>query len=110
VFRKSHEPNFEEKFASSKGSDVQASKKKFATKGKGKKIIPQEILELPKSVTMVNYEVMTSKRDFDDLFEGINKRCSSRRFDLSLESRQQSSFQLDFSFEGLGRLLAFDST
>jgi len=50
-------------------------KKKFATKWKGKKIILQEILEFLKVVTMVDYEVMTSKRDFDDLFEGIDRRC-----------------------------------
>jgi hypothetical protein len=85
-------------------------KKKFATKGKGKKIIPQEILEFLKVMTMVNYEVMTSKRDFDDLLEGIDRRCSSRRLDLSLQSRRPSSFQLDFSFRGLGRLSSFDST
>jgi len=52
---------------------VQMFKKKFATKGKGKKIILQEILEFLKVVTMVDYEVMTSKRDFDDLLEGIDK-------------------------------------
>jgi hypothetical protein len=31
-------------------------------------------MELPNDVTMVNYEVTTSKRDFQDLLEGTNMR------------------------------------
>jgi hypothetical protein len=31
-------------------------------------------LEILKDMTMVNYEVMTLKRDIDDLLEGINRR------------------------------------
>jgi hypothetical protein len=66
--------------------NVQTSKKKFVAKGKGKKTIPQEIMELPRDMTMVDYEVMTSKKDFDNLLEGTNRKHSSRCLDLSLKS------------------------
>jgi hypothetical protein len=58
---------------------------------------------------MVDYEVMTSKRDFDDLLEGTNKKRSSAHFDLSLQSRRPSLSRPDFSFKGLGRISSFDS-
>jgi hypothetical protein len=38
--QKNHEPDFQEKFASFGGLDVQARKKKFVAKGKEKKTIP----------------------------------------------------------------------
>jgi len=57
------------KLVSSGGSDIQASKNKSVAKGKGKKTIPQEIMELPEDVIVVNYEVTTSKMNFDDMFE-----------------------------------------
>jgi hypothetical protein len=72
--------------------DVQVRQKKYTTKGNGKKTIPQEIMELPEDVTMVDYEAMTSKRDFDDLLEGIKRRCYSRCLDMSLESHRPSLF------------------
>jgi hypothetical protein len=86
TFRKNHEPDFQEKLASFGGLDVQANKKKFATKGKGEKTIPQEIVEFLKDMTMVDYEVITLKRDFDDLLEAINKICYNRCFNLSPKS------------------------
>jgi hypothetical protein len=67
-------------------------------------------MELPSDMTMVDYEVMTSKSDFDDLLEGIDRKRSSRRLDLSLESCQPCLFKLDFSLESLGRILGFDSS
>jgi len=83
AFKESHEPSFQEKLVSSRGSNVQMNKNKSTTKGKGKKTIPQEIVELLENVTMVDYEVMTSKKDFNDLLEGTNKRHFSRCLDLS---------------------------
>jgi hypothetical protein len=47
-------------------------------------------VELSKDVTMVDNEVTTSKKDFNDLLEGIEKRNSSRHLDLSLESHRPS--------------------
>jgi hypothetical protein len=41
VLKESYESSFQDKVASYGGSNGQASKKKFATKGKGKKIILQ---------------------------------------------------------------------
>jgi hypothetical protein len=38
-------------------------------------------MELPDDVTMVDYEVMTSKKDFDYLLEGTNMKHSSRCLD-----------------------------
>jgi hypothetical protein len=90
VFKEIHETNFQEKLTGFGGLDIQTSKKSIA-KGKGKKIIPQEIVELLEDVTMVNNEVMTLKMDFDDLLEGIDKRRSSRRLDLSPKSYQPPS-------------------
>jgi hypothetical protein len=58
---------------------------------------------------MVDYEVTPSKRDFDDLFEGIDKRHFSKHLDFSLESHRPSSFHLDLSFGGLRKTLGFDS-
>jgi hypothetical protein len=46
-------------------------------------------MELPKDMTMVNYEVITLKRDFNDMFKGIDMRCSGRRLDLSLKNVDQ---------------------
>jgi hypothetical protein len=60
-------------------------------------------------MTMVDYEVMTSKRDFDDMLEGIDKRHFSRRLELSLGSHWPSSSWPDFSFKALGRTSSFDS-
>jgi hypothetical protein len=37
MLQESHEPYFQEKLASFKGSDIQVNKKKFVAKGKGKK-------------------------------------------------------------------------
>jgi hypothetical protein len=88
--------------------DVQVRKKKCC-KGEGKKIILQEVVELPEDIAMVNYEVTTSKKDFDDLLEGTQKRCSSRCLDLSPESHRPSSFWLDFSFGGSRKTSSFDS-
>jgi hypothetical protein len=51
-------------------------------------------------MTMVDYEITTSKRDFDDLFERIDKRHSNGHLDLSLESCRPSLSRLDFSFGG----------
>jgi hypothetical protein len=53
------------------------ARKIYVVKGKGKKTIPQEIVELPKNMTMVDYELMTSKRDFNYQFEGTDKIHSS---------------------------------
>jgi hypothetical protein len=66
-------------------------------------------MELPKDVTMVNYEVMTSKKDFGDLLEGTNRKRFSKHLDLSPKSRQSSSSQPNFSFEGSRKTLGFDS-
>jgi len=66
-------------------------------------------VELPKDIAMVDYEVMTSKKDFDDLLERIKRRCSSRHLDLSPESHCPSSFRPNFSFGGSRRALDFDS-
>jgi hypothetical protein len=46
MFRESHEPSFQEKFASSRGSYIRVSKNKSITKGKGKKTIPLKIIEV----------------------------------------------------------------
>jgi hypothetical protein len=56
-------------------------------------------VELLNDVTMVDYEVMTLKRDFDDLLEGIDKRCFSRRFDMLPESHQHLPLDLIFLLE-----------
>jgi hypothetical protein len=48
VFRESHEPNFKDKFASFGGSNIQANKKIYVTKGKGEKTTPLEIVDVPK--------------------------------------------------------------
>jgi hypothetical protein len=40
VLKENDEPNFQDKLASFGGSNIEASKKKFAAKGKGKKITP----------------------------------------------------------------------
>jgi hypothetical protein len=109
VLRESHEPDFQDKLASSRVSNVQVSKKKFVANGTGEKIILQEIVELPEDVTMVDCEVTTLKKDFDDLFEGTNKRHSNRCLDLSLESHQPSSSRFDFFFEALGKTSCFNS-
>jgi len=66
-------------------------------------------VELQEDVTMVNYEVTTSKKDFDELLEQINKRRSNRCFDLSLENHRPFSSQLNFSFGGSRKTLGFDS-
>jgi hypothetical protein len=60
------------------GSNVQASKKKSIAKGKGRKTILQEIMELLKDMTMVDYEDTTSKKDFNDLLEGTNRKCFNK--------------------------------
>jgi hypothetical protein len=109
VFKESHELVFQEKLKSFGGSNVQASNKKSITKGKGEKTILQEIVELPNDVIMVDYQVTILKRDFDDLLEGIDKRSSSRRLNMSQESHQPSSFWPDFSFKASKRTLGFDS-
>jgi len=83
--------------------NVQASKKKSIAKGKGKKTIPQKIVELPRDVTMVDYEATTSKRDLDGLLEGIENKCSSRCLDLSPKSRRPSSSRPYLSFGNSGR-------
>jgi hypothetical protein len=44
-------------------------------------------MELPEDMTMINYEVTTLKRDFNDMLEGIDMRCYSRCLDLSPKSR-----------------------
>ncbi len=59
---------------------------------------------------MVDYEVMTSKRDFDDLLEGIDRKRSSGHLDLSQKSRQPSLSKPDFSFEGSRRTLGIVSS
>ncbi len=64
MLKKNHEPGFQEKLASFEGSNIQANKKKSVVKGKGKKTTPLEIVEVPKDVTMVDYEVTTLKWDF----------------------------------------------
>jgi len=66
-------------------------------------------MELPEDVTMVNYEVMISKRDFDDLLEGANMRRSNTCLDLSPKSDRPSLSQFNFSFKTSGRLSSFDS-
>jgi len=86
VFRENHEFDFQEKLASFGGSYIQASKKKFATKGKGEKKTPLEIVEVPKDVTMVDYEVINSNRDFVEVHEGFERRRSNKCLDLSLDS------------------------
>jgi hypothetical protein len=43
-------------------------------------------MELPDDVTMVDYEVTTLKKDFDDMLEGINMRCFNRCLDPSPKS------------------------
>jgi hypothetical protein len=58
---------------------------------------------------MVNYEVTTLKKDFDDLFEGTERKHFRKRLDLSLESRHPFSFRFDFSFGGSRITLGFDS-
>ncbi len=65
-------------------------------------------MELPKDVTMVDNEVTTSKKDFNDLLEGIEKRNSSRHLDLSPKSHRPSSFWFDFSFGALGKSSSFN--
>ncbi len=57
-----------------------SSKKKYVAKGK--KTIPQEIVELLKDMTMVDYQVTTSNKDFNDLFERTDMRHFSRCLDL----------------------------
>jgi len=47
VLKESHELGFQEKLASSGGLDIQASKKIFAAKGKGKKTTPLKTIEVP---------------------------------------------------------------
>jgi hypothetical protein len=66
ILTKNHEFSFQEKFASFGGSNVQVSKKKFVVKGKGKKTNFQKIMKFQEDMTMVDYEVTTSKRDFND--------------------------------------------
>ncbi len=63
-------------------------------------------MELPKDMTMVNYEVTTLKRDFNDMFKGTDMRCSGRRLDLSLKNCWPTSFHLNFSFSW--KTLSFD--
>jgi hypothetical protein len=65
-------------------------------------------MELPEDMTMVDYEVTTSKKDFDDLLEGIDKRHSSKRLDLSPESHGPSSYQLNFYLRGSRRTSSFN--
>jgi hypothetical protein len=55
VLKKNHEFSFQKKLVSFRGSNIQASQKKFATKGKGEKITPLEIIEVLEDVTMVDY-------------------------------------------------------
>jgi len=86
TFTKNHEFSFQEKFASFGGSNVQISKKKFIIKGKGKKTNFQKIMEFQEDTTMVDYEVTTSKRDFNDVLQETDKRHSSRCFNLSPKS------------------------
>jgi hypothetical protein len=109
TLKKNHEFDFQEKFTSFGGSNVQVNKKKFVAKGKGKKTNFQEIMEFLEDMTMVNYEVTTSKKDFDDLLEGTDKRHSSRCLDLSPRSRRPSLSRPDFSFRASRRTLSFDS-
>jgi hypothetical protein len=105
--RESHKPNFQEKLVSSGGLDIQSSKKKSIAKGKGKKTTPLKIVEVQDDLTMVDYEITTSKWDFADLHEGSKRRHSSRCLDLSLESHRPSSFQLDLSLVPSRRTLGF---
>jgi hypothetical protein len=108
ALKESHEFNFQEKLASSRGLDVQASKKQFVAKAKGKKTIPQEIVELLRDVTMVDYEVTTLKRDLNDPLEKIDMKHSSKHLDLSQKSRRPSLFQFDSSFGNLGEISSFN--
>lgn len=66
-------------------------------------------MELPEDVTMVDYEVTTLKKVFNDMLEGTEKRCFSRHFDLSPKSCFTSSFWFNFSFGALGKSSSFDS-
>jgi hypothetical protein len=66
-------------------------------------------MELPEDVTMVDYEVTTSKKDFNDLLEGIKKRCFSKHLDLSPKRCCPSLFWFNFSFGALGKSSSFNS-
>ncbi len=83
---KNHEFSFQEKFTSFGGSNVQVSKKKYVVKGKGKKTNFQKIMEFQEDTTMVDYEVTTSKRDFNDLLQETDKRHFSKCLNLSPKS------------------------
>lgn len=82
-------------------------KRNLLQKGRGKKTTPLKIVEVPDDVTMVDYEVTTSKWDFVDLHEGFERRHSSKRLDLLLESCQPSSSQLDLFLVPSRRTLGF---
>jgi len=68
------------------GSNVQISKKKSIVKGKGGKKKIQKVMEFQEDMTMVDYEVTTSKKDFNDLLQETDKRHSSRCLNLSPKS------------------------
>jgi hypothetical protein len=78
-------------------------------KGEGEKDNSSRNRELLEDMTIVDYEVMTSKRDFNDMLEGTIRRHSHRHLDLSPKSHQPSSSWLSFSFGALGRTSSFDS-
>jgi hypothetical protein len=85
VLRESHELGFQYKLANFGGLNIQANKKNFATKRKGKKTTPLEIIKVPEDVTMVDYEVTTSKQDFAKVHDGFERKQSSKHLDLLLD-------------------------
>ncbi len=66
-------------------------------------------MELLEDMTMVDYEVTTLKRDFNDQLEGIKRRHFRRCLDLSPKSHRPSSYWFDFSFGSSRKTLGFDS-
>jgi len=62
VLKENHELGFQEKLASFGGLDIQASKKRFTAKGKGKKTTPLETIKVLEDVTMVDYESQPQSR------------------------------------------------
>jgi hypothetical protein len=84
------------------------TRRNLLQRGRGKKTIPQDIVELLEDMTMVDYEVTTLKKDFDDLLEGTERRHSSRRLDLSPKYYHPSSSWPNFSFGGSRRTLGID--
>ncbi len=109
LFKESHGFGFQKKLVNFGGSCIQASQKKSITKGKGEKITPLDIVEVLKFVTMVDYEVITSKQDFVELHDGSKRRWFNRRLDLSFESHHPSSSQLNLSLVPSGRTSRFHS-